>query len=87
MVARLAQYWKAYITNLEEWIDAMEGASLTVTLKEDMTSEMINYFFKLLAISQEYGGIAENESAAWKLAVRLGEDGVLGYLRLVARFL
>lgn len=87
LVARLAQYWKAYVTNLEEWIDAMEGASLTVTLKEDLTSEMINYFSKLLAISQEYGGTAENESAAWKLAVRLGEDGVLGYVRLVARFI
>jgi len=83
----LEECWAAHLNKLDVWVRAAESEGFTLTCSVDLTSILLE---ELLALQETVArGQAEtvntNEARSWDLAHQLVQDGILGYLRLLAR--
>ena len=81
ILSRLEGQWKAYLVPIADWLGSLRAAGFTVRRVEDVSAAMIDHFAGLIKASHE---APIKETIAWKDAVRLGECGIIGYMRLIA---
>ena len=83
LLSRLERQWKSYLITPQEWERKLDSLSCSVILREDLTLAMTHHFLALL----KSGGVGadDEEIESWRNAVRLAENGVLTYIRIVAR--
>lgn len=86
-VRSLSKVWKAYFVSLEGWRDAVTAGTGYIETEEDKSEHFVEYFSKLVEISQRMGRgyFPELEVKGWEWAKNLGEIGILGYVRIIGR--
>jgi cyclopropane fatty-acyl-phospholipid synthase-like methyltransferase len=80
----LSSVWMADIPTLQQWKEVFEPEA-TVVAFEDLTSDFVRYFQRLVANSAITHEGSQREYRGWTMALALADAGVLGYMRLIAQ--
>ena len=83
----LADRWKSYLVTLENWTKILFSQSYELRCSEDLSAELSKLYRKLIRLTRTrvMTNVPRSEQEAWKLGVRLVDQGIVGYFRLVAK--
>ncbi|MCI0434398.1 MAG: methyltransferase domain-containing protein [Gemmatimonadetes bacterium] len=78
----LEHHWLAVMVTLEEWLELHRSTGFEILIAQDLSPSLIEHFRTLIRVSIDP---PVRELSAWRLAVDLGQRGVIRYARTVAR--
>jgi SAM-dependent methyltransferase len=86
-LGELEGHWAAHFNDRDSWLGAAERQGFNTTCLADLTAVMLEEFVALrkAATLGPAGAVNPDEVRGWELVCALIQEGIVGYLRLVAR--
>ncbi|SRR5712692_6192954 len=84
LLRKLASTWRAYLVSHDEWFRLLRHNGLSITFSKDLSRQMFRDCGRMLSASAKTPGYPRSEREAIGYARELLDEGVLGYIRIVA---
>lgn len=76
--------WQAHLLPREAWREALAAAGFSLEVEDDLTAGSLAYFRQWVRRADRHPGrFPDVEVRAWRLAVELGDAGIVSYLRMI----
>ena len=84
LLRKLSRTWRAYLVSRDEWFNVLRHNGCSITFSRDLSRQMFRECGRMLSASATIPGYPRSEREAIGYTRELLEEGVLGYIRIVA---